>query len=92
VFNNDDSWNGLSVRYRIAYPLTLLLTPALQEKLNMFFRYFFPIRHIQYELSQVWLHLTRKAKGGLLFSEAGQRSSSKVIMSKELRQILMIHN
>lgn len=51
VFNNEDSWNGLSLRYKIEHPLSLLISPSLQEKMNMLFRYFFPIRHIQYELS-----------------------------------------
>lgn len=27
-FNNEDPWNGLNLRYRINYPLSLLVTPA----------------------------------------------------------------
>ena len=45
VFNNDDSWNGLNLKYNINHPLTLFITPSFQEKLIMLFRYFFPIRY-----------------------------------------------
>lgn len=47
---NDASWSGLTLKYHIEYPLSLLITPALQEKLQLFFRYLFPIRHALYEL------------------------------------------
>lgn len=29
VFNNEDSWNGLTLKYKIEHPLTLLITPSL---------------------------------------------------------------
>jgi hypothetical protein len=70
-FNNEDPWNGLNLRYSMNYPLTLLITPAFQEKLAMLFRYFFPIRyfyisiihsHTIYELNDIWLTLTKRAK------------------------------
>jgi hypothetical protein len=48
VFNNDDSWNGLNLKYKISHPLTLIITPAFQEKLVMFYRYFFPIRYFTF--------------------------------------------
>ncbi|CAK67300.1 unnamed protein product (macronuclear) [Paramecium tetraurelia] len=61
-FLNDASWSGLTLKYQVDYPLSLLITPSLQEKFQLFFRYLFPIRHAQFELQQVWIKLTKKFK------------------------------
>jgi len=44
IYNNEDSWNGLTVTYNVKWPLDLLLSNQVMEKYSGIFRFLFPIK------------------------------------------------
>jgi len=58
--NHENVWKNLTVDYNLKWPLNLFLSRQTMEIYSRIFRFLFPIRIIQTELHQVWLHLIKR--------------------------------
>jgi len=59
IYNNEDTWSGLTVDYATKWPLNLFLSNQILEKYSNIFRYLFPMRCLQIELHKAWLNATK---------------------------------
>lgn len=64
TFNAEDQWNGLSVNYMCKFPIDLVLSPTVLEKYRNIFRLLFPLKCVQYQLSQAWNTVTEMSRTG----------------------------
>lgn len=60
--NQRDPWSGLSMRYTCQWPLHLIFSPDILEKLNTIYRFLLPVKRIQIELQYVWSQKVRSMK------------------------------
>ena len=52
-----DSWSGLSLEYKVQWPIHLFLSPTIIESYNKLFRFLFPLRRVQIDLQNDWNNL-----------------------------------
>lgn len=62
VFNSDDSWNGLTIKYEESWPSKLILSNQILEQYSNIFRLLFPIKTIHMRLNKSWIVISRETK------------------------------
>lgn len=62
VFNSQDPWNGLTIKYLCSWPVTLVLSEQVLERYSNLFRLFFPIKFLEIQLHKTWLVVSQQLK------------------------------
>jgi hypothetical protein len=47
IFDSEDPWNGLTVKYDCKWPASLVISPQVMDKYSNIFRLLFPIKFVQ---------------------------------------------
>lgn len=61
VFNSEDPWNGLTINYKIEWPMNLAISSQVLERYSKMFRLLFPIKVIQHQLDKTWITINRES-------------------------------
>uniref|UniRef100_A0AAR2L5F6 Gamma-tubulin complex component 6 n=1 Tax=Pygocentrus nattereri TaxID=42514 RepID=A0AAR2L5F6_PYGNA len=56
-----DSLNCLELRYKVDWPLNIIITDSCMNKYNRLFSFLLQLKHMVWSLSDVWFHLKRTA-------------------------------
>ncbi|XP_058500752.1 gamma-tubulin complex component 6 [Solea solea] len=56
-----DSLNCLELRYRVDWPLNIIITDSCMNKYNRLFSFLLQLKHMVWSLRDVWFHLKRTA-------------------------------
>ncbi|XP_020774803.2 gamma-tubulin complex component 6 isoform X2 [Boleophthalmus pectinirostris] len=56
-----DSLNCLELRYRVDWPLNIIITDSCMNKYNRLFSFLLQLKHMVWSLRDVWFHLRRTA-------------------------------
>ncbi|XP_076863069.1 gamma-tubulin complex component 6 [Brachyhypopomus gauderio] len=56
-----DSLNCLELRYKVDWPLNVIITDSYMNKYNRLFSFLLQLKHMVWSLSDVWFHLKRTA-------------------------------
>ncbi|XP_019748906.1 gamma-tubulin complex component 6 isoform X1 [Hippocampus comes] len=56
-----DSLNCLELRYKVAWPLNIIITDSCMNKYNRLFSFQLQLKHMVWSLRDVWFHLKRTA-------------------------------
>ncbi|XP_026857161.2 gamma-tubulin complex component 6 isoform X2 [Electrophorus electricus] len=56
-----DSLNCLELRYKVDWPLNVIITDSCMNKYNRLFSFLLQLKHMVWSLSDVWFHLKRTA-------------------------------
>ncbi|KAL6106441.1 tubgcp6 [Pungitius sinensis] len=56
-----DSLNCLELRYRVDWPLNIIITDSCMNKYNRLFSFLLQLKHMVWSLREVWFHLKRTA-------------------------------
>uniref|UniRef100_A0A3Q4HPQ0 Gamma-tubulin complex component 6 n=1 Tax=Neolamprologus brichardi TaxID=32507 RepID=A0A3Q4HPQ0_NEOBR len=56
-----DSLNCLEVRYKVDWPLNIIITDSCMNKYNRLFSFLLQLKHMVWSLRDVWFHLKRTA-------------------------------
>ncbi|KAM8891820.1 gamma-tubulin complex component 6 [Spinachia spinachia] len=56
-----DSLNCLELRYRVDWPLNIIITDSCVNKYNRLFSFLLQLKHMVWSLREVWFHLKRTA-------------------------------
>lgn len=78
ILNNEDPWNGLTVSYRVDWPLNLIISSVVVEKFTNIFRFLFPIRNVQLDLQKTWLNFMQKER--------------KLALKTEIKGLILLRN
>jgi gamma-tubulin complex component 4 len=62
VFNSEDPWNGLTIKYTCNWPMNLVLSDQVLERYSNLFRLLFPIKNIQVQLHKTWCVLNSQMR------------------------------
>uniref|UniRef100_A0A7M5X4M2 Gamma-tubulin complex component n=1 Tax=Clytia hemisphaerica TaxID=252671 RepID=A0A7M5X4M2_9CNID len=65
------TWDLLQVQYNPPWPLHLLFTPSIMEKLNMLFTFLLKVRRTQIELQGLWAFLMSAKRSGKIKMTSG---------------------
>lgn len=56
-----DSLNCLELRYKVDWPLNIIITDSCMNKYNRLFSFLLQLKHMVWSLREVWFHLKRTA-------------------------------
>ncbi|XP_037622066.1 gamma-tubulin complex component 6 [Sebastes umbrosus] len=59
--NAPDSLNCLELRYKVDWPLNIIITDSCMNKYNRLFSFLLQLKHMVWSLREVWFHLKRTA-------------------------------
>ena len=62
VFNSEDSWNGLTIKYEESWPSKLILSSQILEQYSNVFRLLFPIKTVHMRLNRSWIVISRETR------------------------------
>lgn len=62
IFDSEDPWNGLTIKYECKWPASLVISSQVLDKYSNIFRLLFPIKFVQSELHSGWIDVCLQAR------------------------------
>lgn len=62
IFDSEDPWNGLTIKYDCKWPASLVISSQIVDKYSNIFRLLFPIKFVQSELHTSWIDVCLQAR------------------------------